>query len=146
MNSRRSDCQSSPDENSVKIYSIRQEARRESKPSKWTWTIPLGILVLLVGLYFIWPGYRGFMDEAYHALASGKQERVEQWVSSFGTWSYLVVLVLMLMQTLLAFLPSLLIMSVSVLAFGPVVGGLLAWRGCSWQRASATASGAVSAP
>lgn len=101
----------------------------DRKQSKKTWLIPLGALAVLVGLYFVWPGFQRFINEAYGALASGRQEQVEQWVEGFGAWGFVVVLALMLMQTILAFLPSVLIMVVAVLAFGSVWGGLLAWGG-----------------
>ena len=105
------------------------EPSTEQKQSRWTWLIPLGLLAVLVGLYFAWPAYHDFIDEAYGALASGSREEVEQWVKGFGPWGFAVILALMFMQTVLAFLPSLLIMVVAVLAYGPVVGGFLAWGG-----------------
>ena len=101
----------------------------EQEQSRWTWLIPLGILAVLVGLYFVWPGYRDFTDEAYAALSSGSQQEVERWVNGYGPWGFAVILALMFMQTVLAFLPSLLIMVVAVLAYGPMLGGLLAWSG-----------------
>ena len=105
------------------------ERSAEQKQSRWTWLIPLGILAALVGLYFVWPGYRAFIDEAYGALSSGSQGEVQQWVNGYEPWGFAVILALMFMQTVLAFLPSLLIMVVAVLAYGPVLGGLLAWGG-----------------
>lgn len=101
----------------------------ERKQSSWTWLIPLGLLAALVGLYFVWPGYQQFVDDAYRVLSSGEQQRVEQWVRGFGAWGFAVILALMLMQTLIAVLPSVLLMVVAVLAYGPVLGGLLAWGG-----------------
>ncbi|MGI9175082.1 MAG: TVP38/TMEM64 family protein [Rhodothermales bacterium] len=105
------------------------ERSTEQKQSRWTWLIPLGILAVLVGLYFAWPSYHAFIDKAYGALSSGSQQEVQQWVNGYGPWGFAVILGLMFMQTVLAFLPSLLIMVVAVLAYGPVVGGFLAWGG-----------------
>lgn len=101
----------------------------ERKQSPWTWLVPLSLLAALVGLYFVWPGFQQFVDDAYRVLASGEQQQVEQWVRGFGAWSFAVILALMLMQTLVAVLPSVLLMVVAVLAYGPVLGGLLAWGG-----------------
>ena len=105
------------------------ERRAERPASRWTWAVPLGLAALLAGLYFVWPGYQSFVDEAYRVLGSGDRARVEEWVKGFGAWGFAVILALMFMQTVLAFLPSLVTMVVAVLAYGPVAGGALAWGG-----------------
>lgn len=104
-------------------------ASDNTKQSKWTWLIPVGLLALLIGLYFLWPGFQKFVDEAYRVLSIGEQQQVEQWVDGFGFWRFAVIFALMLMQVVLAFLPSVIVMVVCVVAFGPVLGGLLAWIG-----------------
>lgn len=91
--------------------------------------LPLAFVAALVGLYFLWPSFQSFIDEAVDVLRSGERARVEQWVQGFGAWGVVIILVLMLLQTLLAFLPSLVTMVVAVLAYGPLVGGALAWGG-----------------
>ncbi len=105
----------------------REQAER--KQSKLTWLIPLALVAALVILYFAWPAFHAFANEAYQVLTSGEEERVEAWVSQFGAWGVAVILALMLVQSLLAVIPSVLIMVVTVLAYGPVLGGLLAWGG-----------------
>jgi uncharacterized membrane protein YdjX (TVP38/TMEM64 family) len=87
---------------------------------------------LIVGLgvlYVAWPAFQTFVHEGYTVVASGEQERVERWVEQFGAWGVIVIIGLMLMQAILAFIPSLVIMVVAVLSYGPVLGGLLAWGG-----------------
>ena len=108
----------------------RDREQGESRDqSKWVWGLPLVLVALLAVLYFVWPTFHSFVGEAYQVLSSGRQERIETWVSQFGAWSFAVVLGLMLLQTVLAFLPSVATMVVAVVAFGPWVGGLLAWGG-----------------
>ena len=97
--------------------------------SRWTWLVPLGLLVLLVGLYFVTPGYRDFVDRGYDLIRSGKSDELQRWVRGFGFWGPLLIFAMMLAQTLLAFIPSLLVMVVAVLAYGPVWGFILAWAG-----------------
>ena len=99
------------------------------KQSTWVWLVPMAVVALVVGAYFAWPAFHGFVDEAYRVLSSGQQERIEAWVGQFGVWSFVVVLGLMLLQTILAFLPSVATMVVAVVAFGPWIGGLLTWGG-----------------
>lgn len=103
--------------------------RGETQQSRYTWIVPLVLIAALVGAYFVWPAYQGFVDKAYDLLTSGEQDRFEQWIRGYGAWGPLVLGGLMIMQTLLAFIPSVLIMVVSVLAYGAVLGGVLAWAG-----------------
>lgn len=97
--------------------------------SKWVWLVPVGLLAVLALLYFAWPAFHRFVSDAYRVLSSGEQQRIEQWVNGFGAWSFVVVIALMLFQTVVAFLPSVIIMVVTVVSFGPVMGGLLTWGG-----------------
>lgn len=83
----------------------------------------------MVGLYFWWPAYHDFLKEAYTKLSSGEREEVRRWIEGFGAWGALVILALMILQTLIPFLPSLLTMVVAVLAYGAWLGGLVAWGG-----------------
>lgn len=99
------------------------------KQSKLTWIIPIGIVALLGVLYFTWPSFHSFCVEAYQVMRSGEHERVEAWVAQYGAWGLIVLIGLMLMQSLLAFIPSVILMVAAVLSYGPVWGGLLAWAG-----------------
>lgn len=104
----------------------------ESPPrskSNWTWIAPLAILAGLVGLYFLWPDFQQFVNRAYEVLSSEDRQRIEAWVEQYGPWGFVVIYALMLMQTIVPVLPSVIAMVASVLAFGPVVGGLVAWTG-----------------
>lgn len=89
----------------------------------------MGVIAVLVLLYFIWPGYRNLIDQAYQMVASGDREALQNWVSGFGVWGALLIYGLMVAQTLLAFIPSLLVTLVPVLAYGSFWGGLVAWSG-----------------
>ena len=94
-----------------------------------TWAVPLGLVVGLLLAYAFWPSFQTFVHEGYAVLSSGEQKKVEAWVKQFNAWGVVVILGLMLMQAILAFIPSLVVMVVAVLSYGPVLGGLLAWGG-----------------
>ena len=111
------------------MASKQEERDRDRGQSKWVWLTPLALIAVLVILYFVWPAFHSFINDAYDVLSSGNQQRVQEWIDGFGAWSYVVVIGLMLMQTILAFLPSVVLMVVAVISFGPVAGGLLAWGG-----------------
>lgn len=100
-----------------------------SGKSRATWIIPLLLLGSLAALYFLWPDFNRVVAEGYRVLTSEDEQRVESWVSGFGAYGYLAILGLMLLQTIVAFLPSILPMVIAVLAYGPFLGGALAWGG-----------------
>lgn len=91
--------------------------------------IPLILLGVLVLAYFVVPPFHEFVDDAGSVFSSGDEQRIREWVKGFGGWGYVVLIGLMLMQTVFAIIPSVLLMVVSVLAYGPWVGGVLAWAG-----------------
>ena len=122
------------------------DRRGSTSRSNWTWLVPLGLLLLLVGLYFVAPGYRDFVDRAYDLVRSGDREELQRWVRGFGFWGPLLIFAMMLAQTLLAFIPSLLVMVVAVLAYGPVWGGLISWGGLVLAAALAYAIGRTLGP
>lgn len=109
----------------------RQErsGQDRAEQSRLSWLIPLAVIAALVLLYLVWPGFRSFADESYRVVRSGDRAQLEAWVSRFGAWGPALIYALMVAQTLLAFVPSLLVTLVPVLAYGPLWGGLLAWSG-----------------
>ena len=108
---------------------IQRRSQEGRGQSKWVWALPVGLVLVLVALYFVWPAFNRLVSEAYQVLSSGDQQRIEQWVDGFGAWSFVVLIGLMLFQTVFAFLPSVAIMVVAVVSFGPIVGGILTWGG-----------------
>lgn len=79
--------------------------------------------------YALAPSFRAFVHEAARVLASGELERVRAWLQGFGAWSLVVIVAILTIQPLLVVVPSVLMMIVAVVAYGPVWGGLLAWGG-----------------
>lgn len=104
-----------------------QDVVREA--SALTWIVPVAVIVTAVVLYFVWPAYTNFVDRAYAVLTSNDADEIEAWVDQYGGWGPAVILAGMFMQTLLAVIPSIMLMVVAVLAYGPLWGGLLAWGG-----------------
>jgi uncharacterized membrane protein YdjX (TVP38/TMEM64 family) len=89
-----------------------------------------GLLVLLfLSLYFFSDSFQAFADDGWRVLISGEQERVEKWISGLSYWGPIVVLVCFIIQMFAFVIPSWLLIVVSVLAYGPLWGGLLALSG-----------------
>jgi len=85
-------------------------------------------VLLLAGLvlaYFFIPEAQQFFDEAWKVLSGGDEQEIKNWVASFG-WAGPVVLILaMIAQMFLIVIPSVALMVVCILAYGPVWGSLL---------------------
>ncbi len=93
------------------------------------WLVPVLVVGAVAALYFLWPAFGNFVDEAYAVLSSGDRKRTEQWVEGFGAWGPVAILGFMVAQTVVPVIPSILVMVVAVLAFGPWWGGLLSYAG-----------------
>ena len=102
---------------------------KEKKTSKLPLILSLLLLAVLVALYFLSPGFQKGIQEAYEVLTSEDEERIREWVSQFGVWGPLVILVGMILQMFLFIIPNILLILICILSYGPVWGGLLAWFG-----------------
>jgi uncharacterized membrane protein YdjX (TVP38/TMEM64 family) len=96
-----------------------------SKKSKWPLYISLILLALLILLYFIVPSVHTFFNEAWEVLTSNDEEKIKLWVNQFGWLGPIVVILAMIFQMFLIVIPTLILMVVSILAFGPVWGSLI---------------------
>ncbi len=94
--------------------------------------ILLALLLLaaaLVGSYLVFPGFKERADWVYGLLSSGNQQAIQAWVAGLGWFGPVSIIGLMIAQTLVSVVPMALVMLVSVLAFGPLLGGVLGWVG-----------------
>ncbi len=108
--------------------------------------LPVAVLLLLLGAYLGLSSVQSFVDGAYAALVSGRPARVEAWVHRWGAWGAAALLALMLLQSVVAVLPSILPLIAAVLLYGPWWGGLLAWMGMLLAAALAYTLGALLQP
>lgn len=91
--------------------------------------ISLGLVAALIASYFIFPGFQAGIDEAFEVLTSEDEERISEWVSQFGGWGPIAILVGMVLQMFLFIIPNILLILISIISYGPVWGALLAWTG-----------------
>lgn len=97
----------------------------KNKKSLWPLFVSLLLIVLLVVLFFTNKTFNGEIKEAYTVLTSDDSVRVESWVAKYGMWGPLVIILAMIVQLILIFIPSVLIMVIAVLAYGPYIGTLI---------------------
>jgi uncharacterized membrane protein YdjX (TVP38/TMEM64 family) len=89
----------------------------------------VAILAAIVLGYFFNPAVQSFIDEAWVVLTSEDRERIEAWVDQFDWWGPLLLMALFLVQMFAFVLPSWLLIVVSVLAYGPWWGSVIALAG-----------------
>lgn len=94
-----------------------------------SWVIPAALVAVLVVLYLSIPAFRSFANEAFAVLRTGDLEEIRRWLQQFGPRKLVVIVGILIVQPLLLVVPSVLMMVVAVLAYGPVWGGLLALGG-----------------
>ena len=97
----------------------------KTSKSKLPLYISIGILAALVVSYFVVPSVQSFLDEAWSVLLSDDEERVKNWVAGFGWFGPIVLVLAMVAQLFLLVVPSVLLMVVSVLAYGPIWGSVI---------------------
>ncbi len=104
------------------IQDIEEAAVKKSKAPLY---VSIAIILSLVLGYFLIPGVREFFTEAWDVLTSDDEERISQWVTDFGWFGPLLLILAMVAQMFLLVIPTILLMVVSVLAYGQFFGSLI---------------------
>jgi len=93
--------------------------------SKLPLYISIALVFGIVTSYFLIPEVKEFLDEAWSVLTSDDEERLQKWVSGFGWLGPIILVLAMIAQMFLLVVPSILLMVVSVLAYGPIWGSII---------------------
>lgn len=99
------------------------ERDEQISQSKWPLYLSILLVTTLIILYFVVPSVQYFFTNAWNVLSSGDEQRISQWVSQFGFWGPLVIVLAMIAQMFLLVIPTPLLMVVTVVAYGPWMGG-----------------------
>src|SRR5690606_39124257 len=93
--------------------------------------LPLYMSLLLISAlavsYFTVPDVKEFFTEAWQVLTSDNETRIRNWVGQYGWWGPVIIIVAMTAQMFLLVIPTILLMIVAVLAFGPVWGSVISY-------------------
>ncbi len=95
------------------------------RKSKAPLYISLGIIAAVLLSYFLIPQVQNSLDTAWDVLTSGDEQRTERWVSQFGWFGPLVIVLTMIVQMFLLVIPTPILMVVAVIAYGPIWGSLI---------------------
>ena len=95
------------------------------KKSKAPLYISLGIIAVTFLSYFFIPEVKSSIDTGWNVLTSGDKQRTEQWVSQFGWFGPLLIIIVMIVQMFLIVIPTPILMVVAIVAYGPIWGSLI---------------------
>lgn len=85
-------------------------------------------LVVVAGVvvsYFFVPSVQQFTDEAWQVLTSNDEQLIRNWVGQFGWYGPFIIILAMVVQMFLLVIPSIVLMVVSVLAYGAIWGSII---------------------
>ena len=97
----------------------------ETSKSRLPLYLSLVLIAGLIACYFLIPNVQHFFNSAWQVLTSNDERRITQWVDDFGWMGPLILILAMVVQMFLIIIPSVLLMVVSILAYGPVWGSLI---------------------
>lgn len=84
------------------------------------------LILAVIAILILSPAAQAFLGNAWEVLSSGDQDRIRGWVAGFGPYGPLAIIAAMIVQMFLVVVPTVLLMLVAILAYGPVWGSLLA--------------------
>ena len=91
--------------------------------------LPLIISLLLLFLFFICyffiPSFNDAIREALSVLTSGNEKTIRDWVSQFGMWGPVVIILAMVASMFLFVVPNLLLLIISSVSYGPLWGSVI---------------------
>lgn len=98
---------------------------KQNSKSKLPLFLSFGLIGGIIAFYFLVPDVQQFFNETWSILTSDNEKRIEEWVSGFGWFGPFVLVLAMIFQMFLLIIPTILLMVVSVLAYGPIWGSLI---------------------
>jgi uncharacterized membrane protein YdjX (TVP38/TMEM64 family) len=105
---------------------MSESKNSKSKKSRLPVIFSVFLFAALAGSWFLIPEVKDFITEAYQTLTSEDEERITHWVEELGIWGPAFIIIAMSLQMFLLVIPSPLLIVISVLAYGPVMGSILA--------------------
>lgn len=96
------------------------------KKSKKPLFISIGVILGLFLSYFFIPSFQEFCTEAWNVLTSNDEARINDWVMGFGWFGPVVIVLVMVLQMFLIVIPTTILMVVTIIAYGPIWGSLIA--------------------
>lgn len=106
----------------------KQTGQKSKNNNSLLW-LSIAILVSLVASYFIFPGFKAGVNEAFDVLTSEDDDRIRTWVKQFGALGPIVLILSMTAQMFMLIIPNLLLFIIAILCYGPIWGSLICLAG-----------------
>jgi uncharacterized membrane protein YdjX (TVP38/TMEM64 family) len=103
--------------------------QRKSSFNKRPIIIYLSLAVIFVLCYFLVPSFKTEVDTAFDVLTGEDEERIQSWVSTFGVFGPVVIILGMILQMFLFVVPNVLLMMIAIVSYGPVWGAVISLCG-----------------
>lgn len=97
--------------------------------SKKKFIIRISVLLLAALAYFYCPGLKDFVANTSTYLQRHDLEKLRQFILSYGIWAPLTSIAIMVLQSLVPFVPGLIITITNAWVFGWQYGALYSWLG-----------------
>jgi uncharacterized membrane protein YdjX (TVP38/TMEM64 family) len=104
-------------------------AAKKKKRQNGLFWISVAVLGGLVASYFIFPGFKEGVDEAYNIITSEDKDRINSWVKQFGALGPIILILAMTAQMFMFVIPNLLLFIIATLCYGPIWGSLICLGG-----------------
>ncbi len=101
----------------------------KAKTGKLSLIISLSLVAILLVSYFLFGGFQTKVNEAYHVLTSGDEKLIHEWVSQFGIFGPIVIILALVLQMFLFFVPNVLLIIIAILSYGPFWGSIISLTG-----------------
>ncbi len=103
----------------------KRKGTSSGKKSNLPLYVSLSLVGILVLCYFTIPSINNFFTEAWNTLTSNDEARIKTWVEGFGWFGPIVIVLAMVAQMFLLVIPTILLMIVAILAYGPIWGSVI---------------------
>lgn len=113
----------------VPRYHFADPMAKKKKNNNSLFWISLAILGSLVASYFIFPGFKEGVNEAYNIITSEDKNRINNWVKQFGMLGPLILIAAMTAQMFMFVIPNLLLFIIATLCYGPIWGSVICLAG-----------------
>ena len=87
--------------------------------------ISIVLLATVVCFYFLDGEFKNWSNDAYDVFTTGKISKIQDFLKPYRDIGYLILLGAFLFQLFLIFVPSVLVMSLCIVMYGPVLGSVL---------------------
>lgn len=91
--------------------------------------LTIALFLVVGGFYAFDPDFRGWLAEAYQVFKTGELDTIKNFLQDYRDYGYLILLGAFLFQMFLFVVPSVMVMTLSVLMYGPVKGALISIAG-----------------